>query len=340
MSKRYTENYQDNTCLPRLGLATRARRGLRSTGRSLWSLGRCWFDNQAVPITNFSSIDAEHIDWSRTIPFLLLHVACLAVIWVGWSPIALIMCILLYAIRMLAITGFYHRYFAHRTFKTTRLVQSLFALIGASAGQRGPLWWASHHRHHHAHADGPSDAHSPQQKGFLWSHMGWFLSRANFPPKQARIPDLVRFEELRLIDRFDVIAPLLLAVTLYASGAVLERTAPALGTSGPQLLVWGFFISTVLLYHATYLINSVGHSIGHRRYATRDSSRNNFILALLTFGEGWHNNHHYYAHSARQGFYWWEVDFTYYFLRGLYALGLIWDLKTVPADVRDGRGRA
>jgi stearoyl-CoA desaturase (delta-9 desaturase) len=225
---------------------------------------------------------------------------------------------------MFAITGFYHRYFSHRAFRTSRAAQLVFALLGASAVQRGPLWWASHHRHHHAHADRPEDAHSARQHGFLWSHCLWFLTAGNVRTRFDRVRDLARYPELRLIDRFDVAVPILLASTLYLAGGV-------------QFLVWGFCVSTVALYHATFTINSLAHRYGSRRYATRDDSRNNAWLALLTFGEGWHNNHHYYPRAARQGFYWWEVDLTYYALRMLAALGIVWDLKELRREDRDRR---
>jgi stearoyl-CoA desaturase (delta-9 desaturase) len=234
---------------------------------------------------------------------------------------------------MFAVTAFYHRYFSHRSFKTSRLVQLVFALLGASAVQRGPLWWAAHHRHHHANADRPDDAHSPHQHGFLWSHMGWFLARANFPTKIELVRDLARYRELALLDRFDVAVPALLAAALYGSGAALERFAPSLGTNGLQLLVWGFAVSTVAVWHATFAINSLAHTLGTRRFATRDNSRNNLALALLTLGEGWHNNHHRFPAAARQGLRWWEIDVTYYALCALELTGLIWDLRSVPASV-------
>jgi stearoyl-CoA desaturase (delta-9 desaturase) len=246
----------------------------------------------------------------------------------------------LYALRMFAVTAFYHRYFAHRAFKTSRALQLLFALLGASAVQRGPLWWAAHHRHHHAHSDRPGDAHSPRQHGFLWSHMGWFLARASFRTRLELIRDFAVYPELRWLDRFDAVVPALLAAGLFAAGAVLERTAPALQTNGWQLLVWGFAVSTVAVWHATFAVNSLAHTVGNRRFATRDDSRNNLALALLTFGEGWHNNHHRYPAAARQGFRWWELDLTYYLLRALAALGLVWELRPVPAAIRTARGRA
>jgi stearoyl-CoA desaturase (delta-9 desaturase) len=289
-----------------------------------------WFDNSA----GVAGDDPWRIDWVRVVPFVGLHAAIFAVPWVGVSGVAIAVAIGLYALRMLAVTAFYHRYFSHRSFKTSRLVQLVFALLGATAVQRGPLWWAAHHRHHHAHADRSSDAHSPRQHGFLWSHMGWFLARANFPTKLELVPDLARYRELALLDRFDAAVPLLLAAALYAAGAALEEFTPSLGTNGLQLLVWGFAVSTVAVWHATFAINSLAHTVGRRRFATRDNSRNNFALALLTFGEGWHNNHHRFPAAARQGFRWWEIDLTYYVLRVLALTGLIWELRPVPAAVR------
>lgn len=273
------------------------------------------------------------IDWRRVWPFLAMHLACLGVLWVGVSWIAVWLALALYAVRMFAITAFYHRYFAHRTFRASRPVQFVFALIGASSAQRGPLWWAAHHRTHHRHADTGNDPHSPRLQGFWWSHMGWFMTRDGFRTDTSRVRDLAVYPELRWLDRHDRIVPVLLALALFALGAWLETHAPELGTSGPQLLVWGFFVSTVVLFHATVTINSLAHRFGRRRFATRDDSRNNAWLAVLTFGEGWHNNHHFYPGSARQGFHWWEIDLTWYGLRLLAALGLVRDLKPVPAWV-------
>jgi stearoyl-CoA desaturase (delta-9 desaturase) len=278
----------------------------------------------------------DRVDALRSLPFVALHLACLAVIWVGWSWFAVGVAVALYGVRMFALTGFYHRYFSHRTFETSRPWQFVFAVLGSSAVQRGPLWWAAHHRKHHRYTDGERDVHSPRQHGLLWSHTLWFLTRTNFRTDMKAVPDLARYPELRWLDRFDVLVPFALAVSLYVLGAALEAWAPGLGTTGPQLLVWGFCISTVVLYHATYTINSLAHRFGRRRYETRDDSRNNFLLALITFGEGWHNNHHYYPASTRQGFYWWEIDLTYYILRVLSWLGIVRRLRPVPARVRSG----
>lgn len=275
----------------------------------------------------------HRIDWVRALPFIALHLGCLAVVWVGVSPVAVAVAVALYAVRMFAITGFYHRYFSHRAFRTSRVVQAVFAAIGAASAQRGPLWWVAHHRHHHRHADTAADPHSPGVRGFLWSHVGWFLTEEAFATDHGRVQDLLRYPELRWLDRYDVVAPAVLAALLFGLGAGLERLAPQLGTSGPQMLVWGFFVSTVALFHATVTINSLAHRFGRRRFHTRDDSRNNPWLALLTFGEGWHNNHHFYPGSARQGFRWYEVDLTWYGLRLMQALGLVWDLRPVPAWV-------
>ena len=281
-------------------------------------------------------MDGEAIDWLRVLPFIALHLCCLGVLFVGFSWFALGVAALLYAVRMFAITGFYHRYFSHKAFRTSRPVQFVFAALGAASVQRGPLWWAAHHRHHHRHADTELDLHSPR-RGFWRSHVGWFLTRKGFSTDLAAVADLASFPELRLLDRFDILVPLLLATGLYFIGQWLGTNAPGLHTSGPQLLIWGFFVSTVVLFHVTVTINSLAHRWGSRRFATRDDSRNNWLLALLTFGEGWHNNHHHYPGSARQGFAWWEYDLTFYLLRTMAALGLVWDLRQVPPAVRDLR---
>ncbi|HEY0907553.1 MAG TPA: acyl-CoA desaturase [Methylophilus sp.] len=294
-----------------------------------------WLDNARYQPPAHAT--AESIDWWRVLPFVSLHLGLISLLWVGWSPFAVLFAMAMYMLRMFAITGFYHRYFAHKTFQTSRLAQFVFAVIGATAVQRGPLWWAAHHRHHHVHADQPQDVHSPQQHGFLWSHLGWFLSHANFSTPLERVKELTRYRELHLLDRFDSLVPVLFATGIFSLGECLASYAPALHTNGWQLLVWGFVVSTIALYHATFCVNSLAHVWGSRRYKTRDGSRNNWLIAMLTLGEGWHNNHHHFPGSARQGFYWWEIDLTYYGLRTLAAMGLIWNLKQVPVHVRDQR---
>ena len=309
---------------------------MNSPRAARWSSVLRWFDNEgAVAVAD--GAPARGIDWTRLLPFVGLHLACFAVLWVGVSTTAVLIAVGLYVLRMFAITGFYHRYFSHCAFHTSRVAQFIFAVIGATGVQRGALWWASQHRHHHTHSDLPQDVHSAYQHGFFWSHMGWFMARENFATRRELIEPLLRYPELRFLDRYDALVPLALGVALYGVGVALAQFAPALATNGLQLVVWGFCISTVALYHATFTINSLAHRFGRRRYATRDDSRNNVWLALLTFGEGWHNNHHHFPGAARQGFYWWEIDLTYYGLRVLAALGIIWDLKEVSAAMLNAR---
>ena len=314
-------------------MSSRFDHACRQLPRPALAIAR-WFDAATPPARTEAD---DRIDWVRAIPFVALHVACFGVLWVGFSWFALWTALALYALRMFALTGFYHRYFSHRAFRTSRALQFAFALIGASCVQRGPLWWAAQHRDHHRHADTDRDPHSPRRHGFFWSHMGWFLTPRAFALRREAVADLMRFPELRWLDRFDLAVPVALAVALFCAGRWTGAAFPQTGTSGAQLLVWGFFVSSVVLFHATVTINSLAHRFGSRRFATADDSRNNWLLALLTFGEGWHNNHHHFPGSARQGFRWWEVDLTFYGLRALAALGLIWDLKPVPAFVRSAR---
>lgn len=273
------------------------------------------------------------VEWFRVLPFFLLHAACLLVLLVGWSWTAVAVAVFVYFARVFALTAFYHRYFSHRAFKTSRVVQFLGALLGTAAAQRGPIWWAAHHRHHHRASDKPADIHSPDQHGFIWSHMLWFMTREAYQTDNRVVKDWLKFRELRLLERFDYLGPILLAVSMFLLGQAIGYFWPASGTNGFQMVVWGFVISTITLYHVTFAINSLAHTYGSRRYETGDDSRNNLWLALLTFGEGWHNNHHHYPASVRQGFRWWEVDMSYYLLVVMSWFGLVWDLKPVPAKV-------
>lgn len=287
-----------------------------------------WFDSSQVQTADGGS---ESVDWLRVIPFILMHAACLLVFAVGWSPIVLWAAAFSYFIRMFAITAFYHRYFSHKAFRTSRVCQFLFGLLGATATQRGPIWWASHHRRHHRYSDTEQDIHSPR-KGFWWSHMGWFLSTKHFTTREQWVRDLIKFPELRFLDRFDIVIPVLYAIAFWGFGKWLEIAFPETGATGWQMLIWGYFVSTIVLIHCTLFINSLSHVWGNQRYQTGDDSRNNGFLALITLGEGWHNNHHHYPVSARQGFYWWEVDISYYLLKLMSWCGLIWDLQPVPVE--------
>jgi stearoyl-CoA desaturase (delta-9 desaturase) len=279
------------------------------------------------------SLLPEKVNWQRTLPFIFLHLGCLAVFWVGISPVAVGAAVFLYVIRMFAITGFYHRYFSHKTFKTSRVVQFLAASLGNSSMQRGPLWWAATHRHHHKHSDHEGDIHSPVISGFVWSHIGWLTSMKNFPTAYKSIPDLSKFPELVFLNRYDQTVPFAYGLLMLGIGWALESFFPALGVTLGQFFIWTFFISTTVLLHGTLFINSLAHVWGRRRYETDDDSRNSWLLTLITLGEGWHNNHHRYPHSVRQGFRWWELDLTYYGLKFLSWTGLIWDLRPVPQAV-------
>jgi len=272
----------------------------------------------------------DRVEFMRVLPFIILHLGCLGVFFCGWSWMAVIVAAVLYLVRMFAITAFYHRYFSHRTFTTTRVAQFLFALLGACAVQRGPLWWSYQHRHHHQHSDEEVDVHSPIVRGFWWSHIGWITSARNFPTDYSLVRDLAKYPELVFLNRFDTVVPLAFAAALFLLGHFLGHWFPALGITSWQMLVWGFFISTTVLFHATSSINSLAHLLGNRRYPTEDNSRNSLLLALITLGEGWHNNHHRHMNTVRQGFYWWEIDLSYYALKVLSWTGLIWNLKPVP----------
>lgn len=265
--------------------------------------------------------------YARVAPFTLLHVVCLGAIWTGVSTTSLILCAVLFWIRMFGITAGYHRYFSHRSYKMGRIMQFLMSFLAASSAQRGVLWWAGHHRHHHKHSDDPEDLHSPLQRGFWMSHLGWFLID---PKSDPTCPKMLReyknYPEILWTEKYHAVPVLFLVALAYL-------------IDGMTGAIVGFLWSTVLLWHATYTINSLCHVFGSRRYETTDTSRNNVWLALLTLGEGWHNNHHYYQASVRQGFYWWEIDITYYVLKMMSWVGLVWDLREPPARVKEPNPR-
>jgi stearoyl-CoA desaturase (delta-9 desaturase) len=255
------------------------------------------------------------------VAFVAIHLAAVLAFLVEPTADVLTLCAALYFVRMFGITAGYHRYFAHRSYKTSRLFQFVLALIGCSAGQKGPLWWAATHRAHHRHSDTESDPHSPVRHGLLWSHLGWILCQAPDAHDPDFVRDLAKYPELRWLDRLQWVPPSCLMAACFA----------AAGWGG---VLWGFCVSTVALYHGTFLVNSVCHLLGSRPYETPDGSRNNALVAILTLGEGWHNNHHHYQSSVRQGFRWWQLDVSYCVLRILGLIGLVWDLREPPADKR------
>ena len=270
-----------------------------------------------------TKFDLRRLDFASSVPFFLIHAAAMLALFTSVSPIALAVCLVTYLVRMFGITAGFHRYFAHKSYRTGRVFQFVLAWIGGCAAQKGVLWWAAHHRHHHAHSDTGADVHSPVTGGFWWSHCGWFLCNEFDKTQYRLIPDLLSFPELRFLNRRHGVPPTVMALSLYWLGAALERFAPSLHTNGAQMLIWGFFVSTVAVYHCTFSVNSLAHIFGTRRFETRDHSRNNWWLAIVTMGEGWHNNHHYSPSRERQGIMWWEVDVAHYCICALRRLGLV-----------------
>jgi stearoyl-CoA desaturase (Delta-9 desaturase) len=263
----------------------------------------------------------ERVDWVHNLPFFAVHLVPLLAFFTGVTRFDVALCIALYVTRMFFITAGFHRYFSHRAYKMGRVMQFLMAFGGTCAAQKGPLWWAAHHRHHHKSSDTPQDIHSPL-KGFWWSHVGWIVCRKYRGTDLEVIKDFAKYPELRWLNKYYLVPPVMLGVACFLLG-------------GWSALVTGFFLSTVLTYHGTFFINSLAHVMGRRRYVTTDTSRNSFLLALITLGEGWHNNHHYYQSTANQGFFWWELDCSYYGLRALQLVGLVHDLRTPPKHILD-----
>ena len=271
--------------------------------------------------------DKADIIHPRVLPFITVHLACLAILWVDVQPIDWIICGALYVIRMFGITAGFHRYFSHRSFKTSRVFQFFLAFLGQSSAQRGVLWWASTHRHHHKHSDTAQDVHSPVQHGFWYSHVLWVFSKQVRTTDYSLIKDFQKYPELVWLEKWERLPPLLLAVLVWVVA----------GWSG---LVVGFFVSTVLLFHGTFTINSLSHVFGKQPYITGDSSRNNLFLAIITLGEGWHNNHHHFPSATPQGFHWWQIDITYYVLKTLSIFRIVWDLRLPPAHVVAGKRKS
>jgi stearoyl-CoA desaturase (delta-9 desaturase) len=255
------------------------------------------------------------------VPFAFLHLGIVAVLWFPLTPILLLWMASAYAVRMFGVTAGYHRYFSHRSYRLGRLGQFLLAFLAQTSGQKGVLWWAAQHRRHHRHSDREQDIHSPWQRGFWWSHVGWILSNEHDAYDAKKVGDLARFPELRWLDRYHWLPTVAFA-------------ALVLWVGGWGAFVWGYVVSTVLLYHCTFAINSLAHLFGSRRFDTPDHSRNNWLLALITFGEGWHNNHHFSMGSCRQGVRWWEIDLTYAVLKLMAVFRIARDLRPfrIPAS--------
>jgi stearoyl-CoA desaturase (delta-9 desaturase) len=274
------------------------------------------------PGSNLEESTDSHSDivYPSTIPFLVVHLACFAAMWTGVTIEAVAIGVGLYWLRIFAIGAGYHRYFSHRAYETSRIFQFVLAVIAQTTAQKSVLWWAANHRDHHLHSDTERDVHSPRHFGFIYSHVGWIFARRQDETNFARVADFAQYPELMWLHRYELAPPLALAVVCFA-------------VAGWPGLIVGFFWSTVAVYHGTFCINSIAHLAGRRRYVTGDDSRNNWLLAIITMGEGWHNNHHAFQSSARQGFRWWEYDPTFYLLKLLERLGLVWNLKLPTAEV-------
>lgn len=263
----------------------------------------------------------DRVAWVRIMPFVGFHLLAVMLAFLVRPTFGdILLCIGMYYLRMFGIAGCYHRYFSHRTFKTSRAFQFVLAFLGGTSMQKGALWWAANHRHHHRFSDTPQDVHSPTQRGFWWAHVGWILCERFDATDYEAIPDFAKYPELRFLNEHHLVPPLLFGAALYLVG-------------GLHAFTWGFVVSTVVLWHGTFTINSLAHVFGRRRFPTTDTSRNSLSLALLTTGEGWHNNHHYYPGSMSQGFYWWQIDMSAYAIRAMSWIGLVWDVRKAPERV-------
>ena len=270
--------------------------------------------------TEMTLRDGTRLTLAQALPFTVVHIGSLAAFFVAFHWEYLVLCFALYYVGMFFVTAGYHRYFAHRTYKTSRAFQFILAFMAMTSWQRGVLWWAAHHRHHHRVADTDEDIHSPDRDGFWWAHIGWILDKRVDETRTDLVADLARYPELRWLNRYHLLPPIALAAVLFLIG-------------GWGVLIWGFFIRTVLLWHGTFTVNSLAHIFGRRRYPTPDTSKNSLFVTLLTLGEGWHNNHHHYMGSTRQGFFWWEFDPTYYVLKILSWVGIVWALRPPPPEI-------
>lgn len=289
---------------------------------------------------HFKSFTKEKKDFRifNLIPMLFMHTtAVVLVIKTGFSWVALGVCVFLYFARMFGITGGFHRYFAHRSYKTSRFFQFVLAWLGTSATQLGPLWWAGHHRDHHKFSDTDKDVHSPVKRGFWWAHIGWLWSDKFNETKLENMKDFEKYPEILWINKYYFVPPVVLAVSMYYLGVWLGNVRPEWGTNGLQMLAWGFFLSTVILYHGTFLVNSATHIFGKKVYPTPDESRNSMIIALITMGEGWHNNHHFFPSNESQGLEWWQIDMSHYIIKGLSKVGIVWDIMRIPHELQENR---
>ncbi len=286
--------------------------------------------------------EREHVRFNKTVQMILIHLVPLLAFFTGATIFDWTVAIFLYFSRMFFITGFYHRYFSHRTFKTSRWFQFMMAFAAQSSMQKGALWWAAHHRVHHRTSDTMEDPHSMKLYGFWYSHIGWILGPDFKETDYEGISDYSKFKELVWLNKYHAVPSIILMILVIALGGIVNGGGLGMMFSVPgglSTLFIGYFLSTVILYHGTFSINSLMHRIGRKRYETGDESKNSIFLALITLGEGWHNNHHYFESSTRQGFYWWEIDITYYLLKMMSWVGLVWDIQEVPSHIKRSRNK-
>lgn len=260
------------------------------------------------------------------IAFSAMHLACLAIFFVNYNITALFVFLITFSMRTFALTAGYHRYFSHKSFQTSRVFQFILALVGTWASQKGPLWWSGHHRYHHIHSDKETDMHSPKN-GVFQAHVGWVFEARSDEVDPKFIKDWNKYPELVWLDKYAHESFALYLVGLFILGSCISYFYPTLETSGLAFVFWGGILSTVLLYHTTFSVNSICHIFGSRDYQTTDNSRNNWLIALITFGEGWHNNHHKFAYSIRNNLKFWQIDITYMILCILKRFRIVWDFK-------------
>ncbi|WP_255373039.1 acyl-CoA desaturase [Chitinophaga sp. YR573] len=273
------------------------------------------------------------VNWLRQFDFIGIQLLPLLAFFTHVTLFDWILCAALYVIRMFFVTAGYHRYFSHRTYKTSRFFQFILAGGAQSSLQKGVLWWGANHRAHHKHSDTPDDPHSANIYGFWYSHMGWIMGPEFKPTRYELIKDFKQ-RELFWLNKYHWVPGVVLMIAVYFAGNLVNGHGLFEWHAGLSTLLIGFFLSTTLLYHGTFTINSLMHMWGKPRYKTGDLSKNSLLLALVTLGEGWHNNHHYYQSATQQGFFWWEIDITYYVIRTLGFFGIVWDIRGVPEKVK------
>lgn len=301
--------------------------------RNIFSLciRKCFF-HWKDPSNNVKLHGWKNIHWRSVIELLFIHIGALSVFYVGVSKVAFISFLIVDILGGFFVTVILHRYFTHRCFETSRIPQFIFGLLSLTVLQRGPLWWVSHHRRHHHFTDTDDDPHTPK-KGFFYSHLGWLMTLNEASTDKDHVKDWIRFPELIWLDRLEWLAPVFMILSAFYFGVIINHFFPHLGTSGLQMIVWLVCIPTMLVLHGSCLVNSCLHTFGYRRFNTPDNSRNALLFTLISFGEGFHNNHHRYHDSCCQGIEWWEIDITYYMIKLLAKIGIIWNLRMFPDSV-------